>query len=336
MPTSVEEINVVESFAKFEALKELLEDDISESNPSQYEYKNVSSNHPAFKDLYLQVRVSQQKYKNRFIPTQCTEADFNSPGSSYKFNDIWLAEVKQTFKRVNKNVVNFIDSWSPPADPESEAKLNTAVIEEINRLIEKIKIECTHVTATLDSTFEKLSSLTDINPNQAQVYSNLQQQLITVIDDKVPSLFHALNQIEGSYQQEAIKKAKTDFLAFENQEKSRLYQLVQLIAEKTSYVSPSVSHAPSFKSETIHLKKVDPPSFSGQEIDYPDFFRKWNAIVGPANLPDEAEIDRLRDALPSSAKDMLVGITKVSKAWEILNQRFGDKELIATKLKDFD
>ena len=42
MPTSTEEINVVKSFAKFEALKELLEDDNGESNPSQYEYKNVT------------------------------------------------------------------------------------------------------------------------------------------------------------------------------------------------------------------------------------------------------------------------------------------------------
>ena len=30
---------------------------------------------------------------------------------------------------------------------------------------------------------------------------------------------------------------------------------------------------------------------------------------------------------------MLVGVTKLSSAWEILNKRFGDKDLIATKLK---
>ena len=55
--------------------------------------------------------------------------------------------------------------------------------------------------------------------------------------------------------------------------------------------------------------------------------------MGPANLPDETEIDRLRDPLPANAKDMLMGITKEIKAWETLNQRFGDKELISTKLK---
>ena len=108
--------------------------------------------------------MRHQKYKNRFLPAHCSEADFNSLRSSYKFNDNWLAEAKETFKRVNKNVINFIDSWSPPADPAKEEKLNKAVVEEINRLIEKIKLECTNVTATLDSTFKKLYSLTDINP----------------------------------------------------------------------------------------------------------------------------------------------------------------------------
>ena len=37
--------------------------------------------------------------------------------------------------------------------------------------------------------------------------------------------------------------------------------------------------------------------------------------------------------MPANSKDMLVGVTKLSSAWEILNKRFGDKDLIATKLK---
>ena len=333
MPTSVEENNVLESHAKFEALRELLEDDVNEESPSQTEYKNVSSNHPAFKDLYLALRVSQQKYKNRFVPGQVSEDVFNSPGSSYKYNDNWMAEVKQLFKQVNKSVIKFLDNWTPSVDPSVEQKVNAANMDEITRLINKITLECNHVTTTVDSTFTKLNSVTSINPNQSQVYANLQQQLVAVIDEKVPGLFYSISQLDGSLQQPAIKKANTDFAAFENREKSRLYQLIQLVAEKTADNSSSVSRLISPKSESIHLKKVDPPSFSGEEIDYPEFFRKWNAIVGPANLPDEAEIDRLRDALPENVRDMLVGINKTSKAWDILNKRFGDKDLIASKLK---
>ena len=48
MPTSAEEIKVLESYAKFEALQELIEDDFDEENPSQAEYSNISENHLAF------------------------------------------------------------------------------------------------------------------------------------------------------------------------------------------------------------------------------------------------------------------------------------------------
>ena len=187
-----------------------------------------------------------------------------------------------------------MDNWSKSVDQSKEEKLNLAIVEQITRIVEKIRLECFHVTATLDSTFTKLNSLSEINPNQSQVYTVLQQQLIAVVDDKIPSLFSALSQINEAQFNETVKKAKSNFVAFENQEKSRLYLLVQLVAEKTAFMSPQISHASKNKSETIHLKKVDPPTFTGDEIDYPDFFRKWNAIVGPANLPEEAEIDRLK------------------------------------------
>ena len=65
-----------------------------------------------------------------------------------------------------------------------------------------------------------------------------------------------------------------------------------------------------------------------------DFHRKWLAIVGPAKLPAEAEIDRMRDALPADARDMLTGVTNITKAWDILKKRYGDEDLIAVKLKN--
>ena len=54
----------------------------------------------------------------------------------------------------------------------------------------------------------------------------------------------------------------------------------------------------------------------------------------PARLPEEAEVDRLKDSLPKDAREMLTGVNKTAKAWEILKKRFGDVDLIATKLKN--
>ena len=59
---------------------------------------------------------------------------------------------------------------------------------------------------------------------------------------------------------------------------------------------------------------MDPPKFSGCEIDFPEFSRKWKAIVTPANLPEEAELDRLRDSLTKDNREMLTGVKTLVKA----------------------
>ena len=74
---------------------------------------------------------------------------------------------------------------------------------------------------------------------------------------------------------EEVDQAVRDFESFESTEKTRLYSLVQLVAEKID-VTPVPSSGPisTHRSEALHLKKVDPPTFSGLEVDYPDFYRK--------------------------------------------------------------
>ena len=54
---------------------------------------------------------------------------------------------------------------------------------------------------------------------------------------------------------------------------------------------------PAVKEQT-YLKKIDPPKFAGDIIDYPDFKRKWRANVSNAHLPVEGELDRLKDNIP--------------------------------------
>ena len=52
MPTSSEEIALIEQIAKLAGLRELLEDDIAEPNPTQANFTNVEANHPPFKQLF--------------------------------------------------------------------------------------------------------------------------------------------------------------------------------------------------------------------------------------------------------------------------------------------
>ena len=340
MVVSVEENNLIEQIAKFEGLKELIEDDLREEDPAMSTYTNIASNHPPFKQLYLDLRVAYKKYKSRFVPSSITEVEFNATDSPFQYNDNWVDSIKKEFQKVNKNVVTFLESKNVNnADKypsQTEEKCSTALKEQNVRLFSKIRSEMTQLTGSVDETYRKLRSQTELNPNQAQIYTAFQSQLMSVIDDKIPALFTSLVNVASSSDQADVSTIRQEIATFEDIEKKRLYQLVQIIAEKSSFVqnaSTLKTDSLSKPAAAVHLKKVDPPTFSGHEVDFPEFERKWLAIVVPANLPEEAEVDRLRDALPLDAKEMLTGINKTAKAWDILKKRFGDKDLISTKLK---
>ena len=85
--------------------------------------------------------------------------------------------------------------------------------------------------------------------------------------------------------------------------------------------------------EQVFLEKTKPPKFSGDDLDFPEFKRKWLSLVNKANLPEETELDKLRDAVPKDAKDQLYGVVKLDEAWDTLTQRYGDKHLISKKVK---
>ena len=242
--TSSEENQLTEQFAKFEALQEMLEDDVECDSPTGIEYSNAAQHHPLYKQNYLDMRVAFKKYKARYVPSVVSEADFNASGSAYSYNDPWLETIKKNFYAFNKKVLKFLESV-PSDETGEEEKFSLAANKvEVDRLISKIKLESKQATASIDETFKKLQSIPHISVNQAQVYSNLQYQLVSVVDEKIPALFTSLLAVSSSADQTQLTQARQEFAAFEEQEKTRLYQLIQLIAEKTSSDQPIFAGRP--------------------------------------------------------------------------------------------
>ena len=333
MAPSAEENLMIEQNAKFEGLKELIEDDMEDTDIDDAGFDNIATNLPELKQQYLSLRVAQAKYKSRFVPSAVSDTVFNASESPYKYNDPYLDSIKKDYQRVNKTAVAFLKRGNP-SDNANEQKVTVTDTDEIERILAKVRLEASQVKNSLDDTFNKLQNIVTINPSQAQIYKDLKTDLIQVIDQRIPGLITQVTALAGPAELENIRKINAEFSSFENTEKTRLYELVQVIAQKTTHFQSGGSRPASSRTEAVHLKKVDPPKFSGEEEDFPEFYRKWQAIVVPAQLPDEAEVDRLRDALPKEAKEMLTGVNKVVKAWDILKKRFGDEDLIATKLKN--
>ena len=88
------------------------------------------------------------------------------------------------------------------------------------------------------------------------------------------------------------------------------------------------------KKNKLFLKKIEPPKFKGDPVEFADFKRKWKSQVSTANLPTEAELDRLRDSIPKQGSKALYGEKDMTKAWKILDNLYGDKDLISSILKN--
>ena len=86
-------------------------------------------------------------------------------------------------------------------------------------------------------------------------------------------------------------------------------------------------------SSRTYLKKIEPPNFSGDILDFPEFKRKWAANVTREKLEEESELDRLRDNVPETARKMLIGEKSLGNAWKILTKLYGNKTMLANKLK---
>ena len=85
--------------------------------------------------------------------------------------------------------------------------------------------------------------------------------------------------------------------------------------------------------QSTYLKKADPPKWEGDALEFADFKRKWLSQVSTAKMPPETELDRLRENIPVRAAKALFGETEMSKAWTILENLYGDKDLITNKSK---
>ena len=107
------------------------------------------------------------------------------------------------------------------------------------------------------------------------------------------------------------------------------------MSKKVKDVSKSsVGYAPpTERKDHAFLKKTEPPKWNGDPVDFADFVRKWKSLVSPANQPAQAELDRLRENVPAQASKALFGECEMSKAWKILENLYGDKNIIANILK---
>ena len=244
MPTtSSEELALVEQEAKYEAIKELLEMDLEEESPTPSKLSSVSSKLLKLEEHYLNLKVAHKKYKKKYAPSTISLEDFNHDDSAYTYNDNWIKSITKEYSKASDAVGTWLEVKNPVSaqDNSEESKVNVATKTQIEKIVTKINLESGQITETLDNTYMTLQSLTNISPAQSQAYITMKNELIQVLDDKLPALVQSVLSLADPTDQETIDRVERNLATLEFTEKPRLYKLSQLIAEKTGGHAPQSS-----------------------------------------------------------------------------------------------
>ena len=270
----------------------------------------------------------------------------SSGSPNYEHNDAWMETwKKEYFDLIDKSdqlleapcdstPINTADSHAM----EEKVKQDAEVAEK-KRLLQII--ECgDHMqsyAASIKTSIQRLSneinSMEDASISVSKVQSYKAD--LAGLDAKIDGKFYELYSSYVVLLDTTEAKEKKDFMTdFVSTEKAKIDSLVILLNKKIrDSVISSATEPTQRSSEKTFLKKIDPPSFKGDIVEYADFVRKWKAQVSNAGLSEDSELDRLRDHIPSQAAKALYGETSMAGAWAVLEKLYGNKDLIASKLK---
>ena len=219
-------------------------------------------------------------------------------------------------------------------------------LEDVNLVVGDLKAEFARIEGSIRKMRAEIESIAD---QELPVSSAMSYEIIiSKLQDKIDRELREKVGIKVALDEKADDPEYTNerliakYSSFSEQQSSILYECSMLLVRKSvprdlepkpSLDSVQSSQPPARHKEQVFLEKSKPPKFLGDELDFPEFKRKWSSQVSKAFLPEETELDKLRDSIPKDAKDQLYGVVKMEEAWNILTKRYGDKMLIGKKLK---
>ena len=147
------------------------------------------------------------------------------------------------------------------------------------------------------------------------------------VDGKFEKLIRELEENEDNADEADIfEKWKSETVVKVNKLKNNLSKTIK----------PDSGPAVQKDSSTFQtfFKKLSPPTFTGDCLDYLEWKTKWKSVVSICKQPPSFELDRIKENIPEAAKKKLFDVNSLPVAWNILDKLYGDTKLITQKLKN--
>ena len=270
--------------------------------------------------------------KEKITEDQFNEKNTDTGQSKYENNDTWAENIFVRFTKITESVEEKIDELESKEVKATEEK---HVAEENPTHVEtEVKYEKNSLTKSIAAYVQGVNEVDKISAAAAGSMERLSEKLrarLGVLVSKGRKVGDVLRtEVNDFYNEQCTKLDSASIQISSKLEGATPPLTTPVVAPATGTSTPSAGEA----KERVYLEKSKPPKFKVDVVDYPEFKRKWLSIVSKANLPEESEVDKLRDSLPGDANEQLYGVSTMEKAWSILDKRFGDSKIISTKLKN--
>ena len=320
--------------------------------------KKVNKYKKMLKDLettFFKFDEDYAVYKRHTIKNQTkTEEAFNHVTDEegvktpdFPNNDTWADEQFALYVKTRDVLEAVLEA--APAEAAKECE-NEDIIKgvDINLVVEDIKASFNLIKTSIANLYTQIGDLMDqeLTPNLVTSYEMLIQKLQKKVDVELKEKINLKLGLTAvpSDPEFTDDKLVPKYASFAEEQGTLLQTCMMLLVKKVKPVTeesksqvdvttPGADVARDKHREQVYLEKTKPPKFNGDDLEFAEFKRKWASQVNKANLPEESELDKLRDAIPKEAKDQLYGVDKLDEAWKILSQRYGDKLIIGKKLK---
>ena len=333
---------LTKSAITFKVVKDLVKKAVDKNTSTLV--KSLAKNRAKMDDLYIDLCCCFEAYKiDTLTNDEITEDEFNilvEGKPRYSHNDAWLDEIKEEYYLLVDASDDMLEDMANSNTPEDASNLDNKVkIQSNDRLVsslsEQVETSGDLISSSIDKLVVEVSKMEDnsVGPSKVLSLQSTLQNLDNKIDNQYSQIVSQLIAVLPDSEVKEKELMRKNFLV---REKGRIDNLLINLSSKVKDAPPQFASPISGyteKKEHTFLKKIDPPRWEGDPVEFSEFIRKWKSQISSANLPPESELDRLRDSIPVQASKALYGEKSMDGAWKILEALYGDKDLIANKLK---
>ena len=253
-------------------------------------------------DYFLAFDEAFRLYRADVIAKEALTSDaFNGVTAdgedSFSYNDKWSDGIMEKLMLLIESVEEKIDTLEEGEAPVE--KKPDVVTEKPEHLETEVKSMKSSLEQSVLSFTDEVTSADELAMATARAMEGFADKL----KNRLEELRYKSRQVE-----DGLRTSVNDFC---NTEAAKIDSVLLMICRKipdTPESTASNLHTSSSGRSQVHLEKSKPPKFKGDETDYPEFKRKWESIVSKANLPEDSEVDKLRDSIPPDAADQLYGM----------------------------